>query len=187
MGGQGDVVARDGYDAQRMNLLRLQAGCWPDEKVSGSPGERTNRSPTTRALGIECLSSRYLDVHAGTTILVEFGERERRVPIEGVVCAPVVLPPEWGGDAMFFATPETAAWLSGSGGEDFNRLNVLLESYSRQAAEETAKRIEDRLERMGLFLEGYEITDPNEHWVQDIVDAVMIVLMVMTMSDLNGS
>jgi putative ABC transport system permease protein len=166
-----DLIARADYDAQRVNLLRLQDGRWPDE--------RTNR-PSKRALGIERLSSQYFDIPAGTTILVEFGKRERRVPVEGVVCAPVVLPPEWGGDAMFFATPRTAAWLSGSEyGEDFNRLHIILESYSEEAAEETAKRIEDRLERTELFVEGYEITDPNEHWVQDIVDATMIILAVI--------
>ena len=167
----GDLIARADYDAQRMNLLRLQDGRWPDE--------RTNR-PSKRALGIERLSSQYFDIPAGTTILVEFGKRERHVPVEGVVCAPVVLPPEWGGDAMFFATPRTAAWLSGSEyGEDFNRLHIILESYSEGAAEETAKRIEDRLERMELFVGGYEITDPNEHWVQDIVDATMMILAVI--------
>ena len=175
----GDVIARADYDVQRMNLLRLEDGRWPGVQASRSPGEPARGSPAMRGMGIECLSAQYFDVSVGTVILVEFGERERHVPIDGVVCAPVVLPPEWGGDAMFFATPETAAWLSGSDGEDFNRLHVLLASYSQQAAEQTAKRIEDRLERMGLSVGGYEITDPNEHWVQDIVDAVMIVLAVM--------
>jgi len=168
----GDLVARADYEAQRMNLLRLQDGRWPDEGPS--------RSPTKRRLSIERLSSRHFDIPVGTAILVELGKRERRVPVEGIVCAPVVLPPEWGGDAMFFATPKTAAWLSGSEqGEDFNRLHVLLESYGEEAAEETAKRIQDRLERMGLFVGGYEITDPNEHWVQDIVDATTMILMVI--------
>jgi ABC-type antimicrobial peptide transport system permease subunit len=175
----GDLVARADYDAQRVNLLRLQDGHWPDD--------RTKRS-MKRALGIECLSSQYFNVPAGTTILVEFGDRERRVPVEGVVCAPVVLPPEWGGDAMFFATPKTAAWLSRSEHEeDFNRLHIILESYSEEAAQEKAKRIEDRLERMELFVGGYEITDPNEHWVQSIVDGVTMILMVVGVLSLGLS
>ena len=176
----GDLVARADYAVQRVNLLRLQDGHWPDEPA--------NRSPTRRALCVECQSAESFDIPPGTTILVEVGERDRRVPVEGIVCAPVVLPPEWGGDAMFFATPETAAWLSNSAeGEDFNRLNILLQLYSAEAATAAAVRVEDRLERMGLSVDGYEITDPNEHWVQDIVDGVMIVLMVMGILSLGLS
>jgi len=176
----GGLVARADYDAQRMNRLRLLGGRWPDDQV--------NRLPSERALSVERLSSRYFGVSTGTTILVEFGERERCVPVEGVVSAPVVLSPEWGGDAMFFATPETAAWASGDGpGESFGQLNVILESYSEAGAEEAAGRIEDRLERMGLPVGGYEISDPNEHWVQDIVDATTVILMVMGVLSLGLS
>ena len=181
----GDLVARADYDAQRMNVLRLRDGCWPDEP--------TNRLPTRRALAMECLSAQYFDVRAGTTILVELGERERRVPVEGIACAPVVLPPEWGGDATFFATPETAAWLSGSEDEALNQavpftaLHIVLGAYSEEAAEGVAERIEDRLERMALAVGGYEITDPNEHWVQDIVDGTMMVLAVMGILSLGLS
>ena len=129
----GDVVARADYESQRMNLLRLLEGRWP----------------TKRVLGIGRLSSKHSGIPPGTTILVEFGGRERPMPVEGVVHAYDVLTPEWGGNVTFFATPETAAWLTGyERGEDFNRLHVLLESYSAEAAEETARRIEDRLERI---------------------------------------
>jgi putative ABC transport system permease protein len=170
----GDITARDDFDAQRINQLRLQDGRWPD-------------APGTRALAVECLSSEFFDLPVGSAILVEFGERERRVPVEGIACAPVVLPPAWGGDAMFFATPETAAWLSGSGREDFDRLNVILTRYSEGGAEEAAERIEDRLERMGLAVGGYEVNDPNEFWIQGFVDGAMAVLAVMGVLSLGLS
>jgi len=160
----GAVVARDDYQAQRMNLLRLLEGNWP----------------AGRQLGIDRLSSNQLDIHPGTTVLVEFGGRERRVAVAGVVHAHDVLSPEWGGEVTFYATPETAAWLTDrEGGRDFNRLHVRLESYNQESAEETARRIKDRLERIELSVRGYQITDPDVHWMQDIVDAVVIVLGVM--------
>jgi putative ABC transport system permease protein len=170
----GEIVARDDFYAQRINRLRLQGGRWPD-------------APGARAVAVECLSSEFFDLPVGSTILVEFGERERSVAVEGIACAPVVLPPAWGGDAMFFATPETAAWLSGSGREDFDRLNVILTAYSEAAAEEVAGRIGERLERMGLEVGGYEISDPNEFWIQSFVDAAMAVLVVMGMLSLGLS
>jgi putative ABC transport system permease protein len=174
-----DLVARADFAAQQMNVLRLREGRWPDDPAV--------RLSSLHALAVECLSAAQLDIPLGSAILVKIGERERTVPIEGVVCAPVVLPPEWGGNALFYATPETAAWLSGSEGEDFNQLNVLLDSYSKGAAVETAGRAEERLKRMELAVGGYEISDPNRHWVQDIVDAVMMVLMVIGVLSLGVS
>jgi putative ABC transport system permease protein len=170
----GDLVARDAFDVQRINRLRLQDGRWPD-------------APGGRIVDVECLSSEFFDLHVGSTILIEFGERERSVTVEGVACAPVVLPPAWGGDAMFFATPETAAWLSGPGREDFDRLNVILTAYSEQGAKRAAERIEERLERMGLAVGGYEVNDPNEFWIQGFVDGAMAVLAVMGVLSLGLS
>ncbi|GAB4533097.1 MAG: FtsX-like permease family protein [Anaerolineae bacterium] len=161
---EGEVIARDDYQSQRLYVLRLLAGDWP----------------RGRLMGIDRLSSRHLGVGPGAHILVEFGARERPVSLNGVVYAYNVLSPEWGGTVTFYATPETAAWLTGrEDGEDYNRLYVRLGSYSQAAAGETARRIEDRLEGVGLSVGGYEITDPDVHWMQDIVDAVLIVLAVM--------
>jgi putative ABC transport system permease protein len=160
----GEVIARDDYQSQHMVLLRLLEGGWPAQ----------------RRLGVDRLSSKHLGIGPGTRILVEFGGRERQVSVSGIVYAYNVLSPEWGGEMTFYATPETAAWLTGrEDGEDYNRLHVRLDSYSQEAAEETAGRIKDRLERVGLSVDGYEITDPDVHWMQDIVDAVLIVLAVM--------
>jgi putative ABC transport system permease protein len=43
------------------------------------------------------------------------------------------------------------------------------------------------LERIGSSVGGYQINDPNEHWVQDIVDAVTIILRVMGILSLGLS
>jgi len=174
-----DVVARADFAAQQMNISRLRAGRWPDDPAV--------RLSSPHALAVECLSADQLGIPLGSDVLVKIGERERSVPVEGVACAPVVLPPDWGGDAVFYATPETAAWLFGSGGEDFNNLGILLNSYSKETAVAVAGRAEERLERMELAVGGYEISDPNRHWVQDIVDAVMMVLMVIGVLSLGVS
>jgi putative ABC transport system permease protein len=97
-----------------------------------------------------------------------------------------VLSPGWGGTATFYATPQTVVWLTGygvdavtQGEEPFNRLLVRLDAFSRGGAVEVAERIEDRLERMGLTVGGYEIEDPQVHPMQKQVEAVLIVLAVM--------
>jgi putative ABC transport system permease protein len=163
----GDLVAREDYTAQRINLLRLLDGHWPDPYAP-------------RALGVERMSALFFDLPPGATFLVEYGQHQRRVTIEGIVRAPIVLPPAWGGNATFYAMPGTAAWVTGSAfGEDFNRIHVRLDAYDRRAAEDAANRIEDRLEGLGLHVSGYEVSDPDKHWVQDIIDGVTVVLTAM--------
>jgi putative ABC transport system permease protein len=157
-----DLIARADYEAQRMELLRLLDGRWPEERV----------------LGAERLAAAYYGVEPGSTILVEFGQREREVKIEGIVRLHKVYPPQWGGEATFFATPDAADWLVGYD-LDYTRLQVRLESFSQGAAEEAAEQIKDRLERMGLHVGHYSITDPDVHWQQEMVDGSLLILATL--------
>lgn len=158
----GSVVARADYAAQHMNLFALLDGSWP----------------TGRKLAVERLASRYFRIPLGTMVTIEFGRTERQLPVEGIVRHTQVLPPQWGGDAVFFATTETVAWLTDQE-QGFNRLNIRLESFSEEGAEEAAKRIQDRLERMGIGVGGYQITDPEVHWLQETMDSLLLILKVL--------
>jgi putative ABC transport system permease protein len=158
----GTVTARDDYTAQRTNLLYLVDGDWP----------------TGRKLAVERLASQYFHVPMGTDIIIEFGRGERRLSIESVVRAAQVFPPQWGGDANFYATPETLAWLTDQE-QGFNRLNVLLESFSEEGAEEAGERIQDRIERMDIGVGGYQVSDPEVHWAQETMDSILLILKVL--------
>ena len=176
---EGDLIAREDYAAQRINLLRLLSGPWPD-----APGQRA----VGRVVAIERLSAQHFGLADGSTVWVEYGQHHRPVTIRGIVRAPVVLPPAWGGNGTFYATPETAAWLTGSAlGEEYNWVLVRLAVYDERAAEDTASRIEDRLEGLGFHVGGHEVSDPDEHWVQDIVDGVTVVLTAMGVLSLGLS
>ncbi|MDH5709759.1 MAG: hypothetical protein OEY75_11660, partial [Hylemonella sp.] len=166
----GYVLARDDYEAQRMNLLGLLDGRWP----------------AGRKLAVDRLSSQYFGVPMGTTILVEFGRNERRLPVEGIVRHSQVFPPQFGGDAVFFGDAETVAWLAGRA-EGYNRLNVRLESFSEEGANEAADRIEDRLERMDVGVGFFEVVDPEVHWFQQQLDAVLLILTVLGVLSLGLS
>jgi putative ABC transport system permease protein len=157
----GELVAREDYTAQRMDLIRLLEGDWPSE----------------RSLALERQSARYFNVPLGTTIVVEFGRFERRLTVEGIVRMPGITPPQFGGDASFCATPETVAWLTGQ--DAFNRLNVRLAAFDRQIADEMAEQMKDRFQSMGLPAGGHFVTDPNVHPLQNMVDTMFIVLTVL--------
>jgi putative ABC transport system permease protein len=85
----GIMIARADYEMQRMNLLDLLDGAWPAH------------SGIERALAAERMTSRHYNVPLGTTILVEFGRSERRLPIEGVVRYSDAFPPSWSTSRLF--------------------------------------------------------------------------------------
>lgn len=158
----GTLYARDDYETQRMDLLDLVDGRWP----------------AGRELAVERLASRHFGVPLGTTVVVEFGRSERRLPVEGVARQGQVQPPQWGGDAVFYAKMETFAWLTDQD-RGFNRLNLRLMSFSEEGAERTAEEIEDRLERMDVGVGLYQVYDPEVHWLQETIDSILIVLKVL--------
>jgi putative ABC transport system permease protein len=119
-------------------------------------------------------------------IIVELGRSERRVPVEGIVRDPTAQPPALGGNAAFYTTLETLAWLTGED-EDFSRLHVRLESFTEEGAEEAAEQIQDRLEGMGVGVGGYGITDPKVHPAQETIDSLLLILTVMGMLSLGLS
>jgi putative ABC transport system permease protein len=159
----GALTARPDYEAQIMSRLDLLNGRWP--------------TAAGRDLVVERQSARYFNLPLGSTIVVEFGRSERSLSVVGIVRAPDAFPPQFGGDATFYAAPETVAWLTGL--DDFNSVNVRLDTYSRAGAEAVSRQIQDRLDRMGLPSGGYLIVDPNVHPVQELLDTLSFILGVL--------
>ncbi len=159
----GTLIVRPDYDRQLMYPIQLLAGAWP----------------AGHDLAVERMSANYYHLSPGTTILVEVGERERRVTITGIARHPSTAPPVFsGGSATFIATPEAIAWLTGAP-EIFDTLNIRLESFTQESAEAAARRIRERLERAGMAVGYYEVVDPQVHWAQEMIDAVFLILAVL--------
>jgi putative ABC transport system permease protein len=158
----GDLVAREDYAAQRIGKIELVEGEWP--------------SPKRRTLAVERMSSQHFGVPLGAEVLVQSGQRVRRLAVTGIVRDSDFDPPQFGGSPAFFADPETIAWLTG---DSFNRLDVRIEPYSREDAREVAGLVRDRLEGLGVPAGGTWIRDPGEHWVQETVDTTFVILTVL--------
>jgi putative ABC transport system permease protein len=167
-----ELEARPDYEGQRMNRAELLEGSWPAE----------------RALVAERLSANFYEIGPGTTVVVDFGQRERRLPVSGVARGQIVLPPQFSDVATFYVTPETLAWLTGQP-EGYNGLFAQLEAFSQEGAEEAAQRIGRRLELMGLSRtdEGYFITDPDVHWAQEQIDTSLLGMAAMGVISLGLS
>jgi len=175
----GTLVARTDYAAQRIEVADLVEGHWPAD----------------RELAVERQSSRYFDVPLGTTsdvpirtdvpirsdvpirIVVEFEGYEQHLPVTGVVRAHNDVPPQFGGPAYLYATPETVVRLTGR--EGLTTLDVRLASFDSTLLDEAAERITDRLERMGLSVGNVTSPGTDTHFLQSQVDAVLLLLTAM--------
>jgi putative ABC transport system permease protein len=166
----GYIIARADYDAQRLNLCELLDGEWPGSSRTG------------HAVTVERMTSRQWNIPVGATVIVEYEGHEQQLPVEGIARHPQAAPPPLD-LACFFVTPGTFARLTGSE-EGFNRLWVRLESFSEDGANAAGEQLQDRLERMGLGVGGYTVTDPDVHGAQEIIDAVMLILTVLGVASL---
>jgi putative ABC transport system permease protein len=157
----GILVARADYEAQHVEVIDLIEGRWPG----------------SRSLAVERQSSRYFDVPLGTPVVIEFEGHARRLPVAGIVRAHNEFPPQFGGRAFLYATPETVSWLTGR--EGLTTLDVRLASFGAEILDETRERIYDRLERMGLPVYNTVSQGTDAHILRDQVDAVLLILAGM--------
>ncbi len=154
----GSLIARADYATQRLNRTDLLAGIWPAKET----------------LALERQTARFFGLAPGAVILVEVGQRGRPVTLTGIVRSATTFPPQFGGDPTFYATPETVAWVTGQ--EGFNQLDIRLAAFSPAKAKTALDQIESRLDRMSITVGGYQITDPQVHWMQTRVDALFLIL-----------
>lgn len=157
----GQLSIRDDYAVQTMDRADLLLGSWPGDRM----------------VAVERQSAAYFDLQPGAVILVETDQREKELPVSGITRELTVFPPQFGGDATFSTTLKTFMWLAG--GMGFNQLHVRLTTFSEEGAEAAAHDLENRLEHMGLLVMGYTITDPETHFLQDAVNAMLFILGAM--------
>jgi putative ABC transport system permease protein len=164
------LVTRPDWENQTAYLIQLVQGDWPSGQY----------------LGVERLASTHFDVPTGSTVIVATAEGEKPFPIAGVMREHMVFPPIWGGQASFYATPETVDWITGAE-MDYTTLRVRLDSYTEESAIAAALRMQDELELMGYRVESFGITDPEVHWQQEMIDASFLIWGVLGVMSLGLS
>jgi hypothetical protein len=153
------LIGRTDYRAQRIDRVDLVDGHWPAH----------------RTLAVERQLSRHFGIPLGATVVVEYEGRERSLPVTGLLCVHNEAPPQFGGPAFLFATPETVTWLTGR--EGLTTLGVRLASFSDKDLDEVIDRVHDRIERMGLPIYDTVSQGTDAHMLQDQVNAALLVLL----------
>jgi putative ABC transport system permease protein len=156
-----NLIARRDYRRQQQDIVSLTAGDWPQDHT----------------WAMERQTAAAFDLSLSDEIIVKNDQVERRVKITGIVRDLSTEPPLFGGDATFFVTPQTLRDLAGLDG--YNQLSIRLPQFDRNEAQTVADRLKERLKKIGVSINTPFIHDPQRHFFQDQLDAVILIMGVL--------
>lgn len=162
---QGVIQMRDDFDAQKYELLQLRGGQWP-----GSKNE----------VSVERMAAQFLNVGIGDSIIFKIDDKERRLPITGLVRHPFVPPPQFMDLAFFFMDAEGMKRLGIPSGK-FGAFYMRVTPYSADHAKEVATAVKDKLARQNIRVGGFSYEDPNKHWGRTFFDPIVMVQKLLAL------
>jgi len=160
---QGVIQMRDDFAAQKYEMLQLRAGHWPGEKDEVS---------------LERMAAQFLKLGVGDRVIFKINDRERLLPITGLVRHPFVPPPQFMDLAFFFMNAEGMERLGIPAGQ-FRAFYVRVTPYSPDYAKEVATAIKDRLARQDILVTSFVYEDPEKHWGRTFFDGITMVQEIL--------
>lgn len=163
----GVVNLRQAWENQRMDVTQLRAGEWP----------RRDK------IAVERLSADYNNSKIGDTVSFKQVDRIRSFPVTGRVRHPFVPPPQFGGQAFFFMSPEALEQFGIPKGK-FGSVLVRIEPYSEAYAREVATAIKERLANQGIGVAATFYQNPTRHWGRVFMEGINLVMQVLAVVSL---
>jgi len=166
-----NLIARDDYDDQKLNVIHLLSGNWPHRH--------------TFAVGKD--SDTYFNIFEGDSLTLKINDREREITVGGTMFNQLAEPPAVGGDLALYTTRQRFEALTGEG--DFNIIMASSPLYDEASVRETADRINRHLEKQdiesgGVGPQGRRTLDPDEHFLQNLLDGVFLILGLLGLSSI---
>ncbi len=121
----------------------------------------------------------------GGTLYIEVNERPRLFTINGITHNPFEWPLPFGQNAAFYAAPAALEEFGGFRGS--TRLRFTVKDYSAANVQAVADRIDDKLQKVGVSVGYVEVLHPEDHYLQDMINGVGMVLTVMAVGSLGLS
>lgn len=166
----GHIITYNDYENQKFDQLTLMEGNWPSDKLIAVEAAHID---SFGAPGI------------GGMVYFEINERARTLEVNGVVRNPFEWPLPFGQNAAFYVTPDIFQKIAGFRGAD--NLRITLTDYSEDNFHVVADRINDKLKKIGVSVGFSEPFHPEEHYLQEMIDGVGMVLSVMAVGSLGLS
>jgi len=160
---QGVIQMRDNFDAQKYELVQLRAGHWPNGKNDVS---------------IERMAAQFLNIGIGDNIIFNIDDKERTIPITGLIRHPFVPPPQFQDLAFFFMDSQGMERLGIPPGK-FSSFYVRVTPYSSDYAKEVATGIKDKLAKQDIRVAAFVYEDPDKHWGRTFFDGITLVQEIL--------
>ncbi len=172
--GQGEwrnitIFAIDDYDDIRVNKIWPQSGAWP---------------PPERAVLIERAALAVIGAQVGERVLVETANlQQRELVIAGTVHDPAQMPAQFDNSPYGYISFETLEWFGEPFG--FNELYVVAtNAQDKEHAQAVVNQVKSKVERNGLIIPMVMTAEPGQLPLDDILQAVLLLLGVLGMLSL---
>ncbi|HMB21446.1 MAG: ABC transporter permease [Chloroflexota bacterium] len=159
------VIQMRHFESQKYELLQLRGGHWPETK---------------NEVAVERMAAQFLGVGTGDSIIFKIDDKERTLPVTGLIRHPFVPPPQFMDLAFFF--------MSGAGMErlgipegKFSSFYVRVTPYSYDHAREVASAIKDKLSKQNIGIGAFVYEDPEKHWGMTFMDGFTLVQKLLAM------
>ncbi len=163
------VMAKEDYENQKFDLLRLRAGHWPGaDEISVEHGQ----------------AEFYKVPPIGGTLYVEVNDHAVALRVAGTLFDPAQSPPAYNpiNKPSFYVNRDTMGRLTGM--RDFNHLGFAIPRYSREGIEQATSAVEEKLKKLGgvRAVESFSTAafqDPDHALQQSFLDGLNTILLVM--------
>lgn len=160
---QGVIQMRDDFEEQKYELLQLRGGHWPNGK---------------NEVSIERMAAQFLKIGIGDSVIFKIDDKERVIPITGLVRHPFVPPPQFMDMAFFFMDSEGLERLDVPAGT-FSTFYVRVTPYSSDYSKEVATLIKDKLAKQDIRVAAFVYEDPDKHWGRTFFDGITLVQEIL--------
>lgn len=159
--------ARTDYEEQQFFIYELVEGQWPTRKIMGAQ------------VGY--------DLGIGDQVELQVNDRDYTATLNGVLKAVDIAPSTISNAPTFYTTQARFAEITGQTG--FVRVYGGVVTYTPATAEAVAAQMEGQLEDAGYTVSGGGVRDqstvsPDEHFLQDTLDGIFLILTVMSVASL---
>jgi len=166
----GHIISYADLENQTYDRMTLKDGAWPEKKNIGVEAAHID---SYNAPGI------------GGMVYFEINEHPRAYTVNGVMHNPWEFPLPFSQYAAFYVTQDDFTRIAGYYG--FNVLQVTVPQYSEDNVQQAIEEINDKLEPQGASVAWSEILHPEDHFLQDMINGVGMVLTVMAVASLGLS
>ena len=156
----GTLVARVDYPNQRLDMIELMKGDWPEDE----------------RLAIENADDTVFGMPVSGQVYLRINNRVHQMQTGGMLYNQRINPATFAGTPYYYATQETFEKLLGT--RDYNQIMVNAAQWDEDAVTELADALQSRLKDMGRE-SGRWITNPNEHFFQAPMDSLFFILGVL--------